>query len=128
MLTRQSVRVATAADAVALGIELPSWCVKWGGWVYPADEPVAMGAVCWDAKDWAVCFFTACGQVPPVVAHRTAWRAMRWLRETGGARRILTVPDETKPRAAEWLRRLGFRPTETVIPGIDAALWECDVK
>lgn len=124
----RNVRVATAADAAALGIVLPSWCAKWGGWVYPAEgEPVAMGAICWDGKGWAVCFFSACRGVPPVVMHRTATRALRWLRETG-ARRILTVPDVTKPRAAEWLCRLGFHPTETVIPGYDAVLWECDVK
>ena len=120
----RKIRLATADDFVALGLELPSWCTRWGGWVWPADGPVtAVGAICWDRQGWAVCFFSATERPPAIVMHRLALRAVAWLRTTD-APRILTVPDETQPRAAEWLRRLGFQPTETIIPGYDAVLWE----
>ena len=120
-----SVRLATPDDVVALGVILPSWTVRWGGWVYPATgEPTAFGAICWDAQDRAFCFFQGTG-APPIVMHRLATRALRWLRETDTSR-ILSACDETRPRAAEWLRRLGFRPTEIVVPGFDTAVWELE--
>lgn len=121
-----TVRLATAEDVVALGIALPSWTVRWGGWVYPAEgEPRAFGAICWDAQGRAFCFFEGTG-APPIVMHRVATRALQWLRTTNTSR-ILSACDETKPRAAAWLRRLGFRPTEIEVPGFDTKVWQCDL-
>lgn len=119
-----SVRQATAEDVTALGLTMPSWTARWGGWVYPAEgEPTALGAICWNAQGDAFCFFNG-GTAPPVVMHRLATRALDWLRETN-AGRIFSACDETKPRAAAWLRRLGFRPTNIDVPGFDTKVWEC---
>ncbi len=120
----RKTRLATADDLVALDLRLASWCVKWGGWVWPAEgEVTALGAIQWDRQNWAVCFFYATEKPSAFVMHRIAIVALTWLRSTD-AKRILTAPDVSKPRAIEWLRRLGFRPTETVIPDFDAVLWE----
>lgn len=126
MSRSKAIRLARADDLVALAIQLPSWSVRWGGWVWPSEGPVtAIGAICWDRQGWAVCFFNASERPPAIVMHRLATRAVTWLRTTD-AHRILTAPDNTKPLAAEWLRRLGFHETATAIPGFDTVLWECD--
>jgi hypothetical protein len=120
-----SVRLATSEDMTKLGATLPPWAVRWGGWVYPADgEPTAYGLVYWDASGRAFCFFD--GEAPAIVMHRVATRALCWLR-MANASRILSACDQSRPRAAEWLRRLGFRPTETEVPGFETQVWElCD--
>jgi hypothetical protein len=121
-----SVRPATAEDIASYGgAGLPSWCIEWRGWAYEAKgEVLALGSICWDSYGQAMCFFEAKDAVPAIVMHRTAVKALRWLRETD-TRRVLTACDESRPRAAEWLRRLGFRPTAIDVPGFDTVVWEC---
>jgi hypothetical protein len=123
------IRDATIDDLDAFGRgKLPDWVIEWCAWVYEANgDPLALGTVCWDRYRQAMCFFDAKAGVPAIVMHRTAVKVLRWLRETD-TRRVLTACDESRPRAAEWLRRLGFRPTAIDVPGFATKVWQCDTS
>lgn len=56
-----------------------------------------------------------------VAIHRAGLRAMAQAR-AAGIRRIVALAEETRPEAAPWLARLGFRPVEH--QGETVWLWE----
>lgn len=77
----------------------------------------AMGVV-WFAIDgrwWAGFRLEAPEALPRVAIHRAALDGLAFSREQGLALHALC--DETRPRAREWLERLGFRMTDERLPG-----------
>ena len=51
-----------------------------------------------------------------IMVHRRARKFLNILQETGEPL-ILALCDEWRPRAMEWMRRLGFEPTEQTLEG-----------
>lgn len=71
------------------------------------ERMLAIGGVWWsDGVAWAM--FDAAPSAPRAV-HRMALQMLRAL-DQAGERRIYAWCDETRPRAREWLHRLGFQP------------------
>lgn len=72
----------------------------------------------------AVGFMDKRGDLPAAALHRAALRFLTVMRRVGEPH-IVTYCDETIPRAAAWLKRLGFQETERVVDNKRVWLWRC---
>ena len=122
------LRRATSADISAYaGRDMPDWCARWEGWAAEHDGVIGgLGLACWDGAGNLSGWFDARERLSAFLIHKTALATLRSL--AGRGERLMRVYcDETKPRAAEWLLRLGFLPTEQVIEG-HGRVWICSLS
>lgn len=126
-LSKISVRRATPADLVAYsGRGMPEWCWRWHGWAAEREgEIVGLGIVCRDQQKLVSVWADMVEGLSPFLLHRLATKALAELREQK-VKLVRCYCDESKPRAADWLLRLGFLPTETVLPD-HGRVFVCDL-
>ncbi|MDE2439844.1 MAG: hypothetical protein KGP14_02375 [Betaproteobacteria bacterium] len=81
-----------------------------------------MAGVIYADDGTAVAFMDRRGSMPATALHRAALRFLGVMRQVGEPV-IVTYCDETIPRAAAWLKRLGFEETYRVVDNKRVWLW-----
>lgn len=102
--------MATDADFLAFyGEPAPeTWlgvCAKEG------ERIVGFGVIIWADNGYALGFVDRKGPISPFMLHREAKRVLRVLKQVGEPH-VTVRCDGDLPRAAYWLKRLGFAPVD----------------
>lgn len=108
------------------GLEMPAdWCAdEWVcGWALERDGAlVGYGFVTQDAYGRLWGWFSRREALSPFLMHRHARHLLGMLRRAGYGV-VYTICDDSVPRAAAWLQRLGFEATEVEME--QGRVWQC---
>lgn len=105
-----AIRVADDADFISFYNKEPP--LLWLGFVAERDGAlVGFGTVLWDDWGHALGFIDRREPVSAFTMHRSVLRMLEVLKAVGEPA-LYVGCDDTVPKAAAWLRRLGFAPIE----------------
>lgn len=77
-------------------------------------------------KNWAM-FDWFNGSIPKFIVHRAAFKLFGLVKKMG-LKEVFVIRDPSKPRSAEWLKRLGFRPMTVEERGFHIRFYEVQIK